>query len=264
MRTAILFLAISATAITSCTSAYKSGQTPDDVYFSPQRPQAEYASRNDRESQDDYYSYNNDESYYSDRYLRMKVQNRSQWSQLDDWYYNDRFSYSYYNNYYWNNPWSPSNYWNTFYNPYYSSYGFYSPYGYYSPYGGYYSPIIVGGNKGNYNVAANRPRMYNLNTYNNNMLNNNNYTVRRIDLNNAPSGTNNQRYNNYNGSRRNAGDYLRNSFNNNNSRYNGNNNSNNSSFNNNNSSSSGRSSSGSSSSSSGSSSSGGSAPVRRF
>ena len=26
----------------SCTTAYKSGQTPDDVYFSPARPQEEY------------------------------------------------------------------------------------------------------------------------------------------------------------------------------------------------------------------------------
>jgi hypothetical protein len=26
----------------SCTTAYKSGQTPDDVYFSPERPVDEY------------------------------------------------------------------------------------------------------------------------------------------------------------------------------------------------------------------------------
>ena len=26
----------------SCTTAYKSGQTPDDVYYSPARPQEEY------------------------------------------------------------------------------------------------------------------------------------------------------------------------------------------------------------------------------
>jgi len=33
----------------SCTTAYKSGQTPDDVYFSPERPQAEYVSVKDEE-----------------------------------------------------------------------------------------------------------------------------------------------------------------------------------------------------------------------
>ena len=49
---------------------------------------------------------NNDQDYYDDRYLRMKVRNRTQWSDLDDWYYYDnRYSYSSYRN--WNNPWSP-------------------------------------------------------------------------------------------------------------------------------------------------------------
>jgi hypothetical protein len=33
----------------SCTTAYNTGQTPDDVYFSPERPQAEYVRAEDQE-----------------------------------------------------------------------------------------------------------------------------------------------------------------------------------------------------------------------
>ncbi len=35
MNTRILLLAISAAALSSCSTMYKSGQTPDDVYYSP-------------------------------------------------------------------------------------------------------------------------------------------------------------------------------------------------------------------------------------
>jgi uncharacterized membrane protein YgcG len=254
MKHSFLLLALAAVAITSCTSAYKTGQTPDDVYFSPQRPQSEYVAVKDRD--DDRY-YNGDD-YYSDRQLRMKVQNRNQWSSLDEWYYNsDRYSYSYYDGFYGNNPWTANSYWNYNYNPYYSGYfnPYYSSYNYYNP---YYSPVIFVNSKNNNYAVPNRPRMYNLNTYNSNrQLSNSNYVTRKIDLNTAPAAAatrNTYRYNNnYNNSRSNAGDYLRNSFNNNNSS--GNNSSNNNSSS---SSSSGR------SSSSGSSSSGSSAPVRKF
>ena len=103
MKHSFLLLALAAAAITSCTSAYKTGQTPDDVYFSPQRPQSEYVAVKDND--DDRY-YNGDD-YYSDRQLRMKVQNRNQWSNLDEYYYNtDRNGYSYYNGFYGNNPWT--------------------------------------------------------------------------------------------------------------------------------------------------------------
>ena len=106
MKPAILLLALTIAALTSCKTAYKSGQTPDDVYFSPAPPQDEYVRV---EKQDDR-KYSNSEDYYDDRYLRMKVQNRSRWSQLDDMYYYDtRYSYSYYN---WNNPWNPFSVWN--------------------------------------------------------------------------------------------------------------------------------------------------------
>ena len=94
----------------SCTSAYKSGQTPDDVYFSPARPQEEYV----RTEKNDDKKYRGDQEYRDDRYLRMKVHNRL-WSTIDDGYY-----YSYYpsNPYIYTNGWNASVYWNYLYNPY--------------------------------------------------------------------------------------------------------------------------------------------------
>jgi hypothetical protein len=158
MKPSIFILAFVAAAVSSCTSVYKTGQTPDDVYFSPERPQAEYVTTN---NDDNRYYYNNDD-YYADRYLRMKVHNRLLWSDLDDWYYyGNRYNYSYYNNFYWNNPWSPYTYWNYYYNP-------------------YYSPFVIVNPKSSY--TYNRPRMFNLNTYNNNQLTRGNYSKRSLTL----------------------------------------------------------------------------------
>ena len=85
----VLSLAI---AFASCTSAYKSGQTPDDVYFSPARPQDEYV----RVEKNDDRQYRNDEAYRDDRYLRMKVRDR-RWAMLEDnYYYNYYPTYNYY------------------------------------------------------------------------------------------------------------------------------------------------------------------------
>jgi hypothetical protein len=81
MKYAILLLVLSVVVFSSCTTAYKTGQTPDDVYYSPARPQDEYVQT---EKKDDQYRYSDD--YYEDRYLRMKVSNRYRWSDLDDWY----------------------------------------------------------------------------------------------------------------------------------------------------------------------------------
>src|SRR6187551_1082912 len=112
MKRQILLLAITAAALSSCTTAYKTGQTPDDVYFSPTRPQDEYVRV--EEKQEDQYRY--DEEYYDDRYLRMKVHNHSQWNNLDDWYSYERYGYSanrFYGSYY--NPYTS---WNYYHNPY--------------------------------------------------------------------------------------------------------------------------------------------------
>ena len=143
MKSAILLLALSAIIFSSCTTAYKSGQTPDDVYYSPARPQDEYvkAERNDDRYSDD---------YYEDRYLRMKVQNRYRWNDLDDWYGSERrYRYNVYSSYgLYNEPWNPHTYWNSYYNPY------------------YYSGSNIK------TVAYTKPRTFNLNTYNSNTSNN--------------------------------------------------------------------------------------------
>jgi len=138
----------------SCTTAYKSGQTPDDVYYSPARPQAEYVRVEDKDdrryrSEDDYYSYE------SDRYLRYRVRNRSRWSYLDD-YYRDPYAYRYdqyrYYSPYYSNYWDYRNSWNYYYNPYVSYY----------PYGSYY-PYIANPKAPVYS----RPRTYNLHVFDN-------------------------------------------------------------------------------------------------
>ena len=115
MKSQIFLLALIVAALSSCTSAYKTGQTPDDVYFSPARPQDEYVRV---EKQDDR-RYQSRDEYYDDRFLRMRVQNRYRWSALDDYYFNNPYAYNYYgysNN--WNNPWSDYWTWNNYYNPY--------------------------------------------------------------------------------------------------------------------------------------------------
>lgn len=231
MKSPILLLAlIAAVAFSSCTTAYKTGQTPDDVYYSPARPEEEYV-RVERKEEPRYQS---STDYYDDRYLRMKVRNRNRWSDLDDWYYyGNRYTYSYYNNS-WSNPWSPYTYWNCTYNPY------------------YHGVVIVNPKSPTYS----KPRVFNLNTFNAASLTNKNYTNPKT----AGGTTNMGPRQTYSGGRvpsgSNTGNRLRDLF--------GTSNNNSSSSSNNSSSTPARTTTSSSSSSSSGSSSGGSAPVRRF
>lgn len=121
MKSQIFLLAFIAVLFSSCTSAYRSGayktgQTPDDVYFSPARAQDEYVQV---EKQDDR-RYQSVDDYYDERFLRMRVQNRYRWSALDEYYFNGSYHpYSYYGySSHWNNPWNNYYTWNTYYNPY--------------------------------------------------------------------------------------------------------------------------------------------------
>jgi hypothetical protein len=88
MKPVLPLLALSA-AIFSCSTPYKSGQTPDDVYFSPGRPEKEYVEREEArpEPRDNYVA-------QEDHYLRMRVRNRQRWSDIDD-YYRDPYAYNY-------------------------------------------------------------------------------------------------------------------------------------------------------------------------
>ena len=184
MKLTILLLSVSLAALSSCTTSYKSGQTPDDVYYSPVRTQNE----NDYVKQDKE-EYNDD--YYEDRYLRMKVRNRNRWSDLDDWYYTEyRNRHNVYLGCcYCENNWSPHNYWNTYYNPYYHNY------------------VIVTPVK---NPTYNKPRNFNLNAYNPQQTSGT-YTNTKY---NAATGsnTNNNNYTPRTNSNNSNGNRLRNIF----------------------------------------------------
>jgi hypothetical protein len=177
MKRQILLLAITAAALSSCTTAYKTGQTPDDVYFSPTRPQDEYVRVEERDEPSQY-----DDDYYDDRYLRMKVQNRTQWAYLDDWYAYDRYGYR--ANFYYGSYYNPYTSWNYYYNPYCRN----NVIAYYPGQTGH--PGIV-------NVAQNvpKPRTFNLLSYSNTNLNNANNNSGR---NSYKSGLSSPVYNNRN------------------------------------------------------------------
>lgn len=149
--------------LSGCSTAFKAGQTPDDVYYSPA---AEGTARDEVNRERERAQYQEYISSQDDRYLRMKVANRSRWSTLDnyDYWYDSRydFSYSYgYNG--WNNynvVWNPT--WNILRRPGFS-YG--STPGWNCPVYTvvkYTNPII---NPGNYtygtNIYAYKNRNYN-------------------------------------------------------------------------------------------------------
>jgi uncharacterized membrane protein YgcG len=156
MKRQILLLAITAAALSSCTTAYKTGQTPDDVYFSPAKPQDEYVRVKDQQQEEEY---RYDDNYYDDRYLRMKVQNRTRWDYLDDWYAYDRYSYRY--NYYYGSYYNPYTSWNYYNNPYCRN-------------------NVIAYHPGTVSVAQNvpKPRTFNLASYTNTTYNNANSNIR--------------------------------------------------------------------------------------
>jgi len=181
----LLFLAI-AFAVASCSSSYKSSQTPDDVYFSPEPEPSTYVtvvSQQDEES----YSYRNDDE---EREIRRGIRDPRYRTSLNLYlgnaygfnYYNDPFYNPFYNNYYPNFLWGPNPYlagnYSVHFSPYFNRFGngyymgnYYNPYaGYGGPYwnSGYYGYYSHGG-YGNYYyptgriVKDNGPRMSNLN-----------------------------------------------------------------------------------------------------
>lgn len=187
--------------LTSCSSVYKSGQTPDDVYFSPERQRDEYVRLEEQEER----TYRNDEADREERYLRMKTRNR-RYGLLDDDYdcycYNGN-NYNRYNDYYRMNTvnfnynrWMWNHRFGTFYNdPFY-----FNPY-YGSP---YYNGVVYG----NVTPRFNKPRTANLNVYDGN---GNTYNP------NMPKGASrtykgSTNSDNYRGSGTNAGGFLRDIF----------------------------------------------------
>ncbi len=86
MKNKNLHILIAALILSSCSTAYKTTQTPDDVYYSPAK---EVPGGDD---------YNNPPpSSADDNYLRMKAHNHTVWSSIDDYsYWNDsRYDFGY-------------------------------------------------------------------------------------------------------------------------------------------------------------------------
>ncbi|MEO6584372.1 MAG: hypothetical protein ABIO05_08610 [Ferruginibacter sp.] len=77
MNFKILLFAVSAAAIASCSTAYKSGQTPDDVYFSPAKKVVEKTGK-----QQDEEEYVSNESI-EEREMRMRIRDR-RWRDLNN------------------------------------------------------------------------------------------------------------------------------------------------------------------------------------
>ena len=205
MKLSVVLVALTAVTLGSCTSAYKTGQTPDDVYYSPGKPQDEYVRVEKRD--DRYYSGSGD--YYEDRFLRMRLQNRYRWSALDDYYFYNTYAYNPYGYYHsWNNPWNSYYAWNNFYNPYYGGIP-------------YYPGTIIIKNPKTYTPPS-RPLVFNPASYNSGSGLNRPTGNRSM----SNSYNNNNRYNNSNSNRSSLGESVRKVFtnsNNNNNSYNSNN-----------------------------------------
>lgn len=130
MNIKFLLLVIASVSIASCSTAYKSGQTPDDVYYSPVRGIDEKDNREDEVDRSD---------DYEEREIRMATRDR-RWRDInDDYDYRyDPYRYGYNYGYY--------------YNPYY-----------------YNRPVYIPGCT-IINPKNTTPRMTNLGSYNNNTL----------------------------------------------------------------------------------------------
>jgi hypothetical protein len=185
MKTKYLFLVGLVVAFSSCSTAYRTGQTPDDVYYSPAPAQDTYVktvSQDDRES----YGYRNAEEQDIRRGIRDQRYRNSITFGIGSGYSPYAYNPYVYNPYSFNNPYAfdPYGYKGIYdpygYNPYYSPYGYnpyYSPYyggSYYGGYygGGYYSPVYVLPVIGKVNTNTG-PRKYNLGAYNNPAVSNN-------------------------------------------------------------------------------------------
>ena len=127
MNTKLLLIAVALVTLSSCSSVYKSGQTPDDVYYSPVRMYDVEEKKEDSRKEDS-------RTYAEQSQIRLGI-NNPRWRYLDDYSYNP-YLYGYNYGYY--------------YNPYY-----------------YQWPVYNHGTVVTVNPKNNTPRMTNLSAYNN-------------------------------------------------------------------------------------------------
>ena len=150
MKTKYLLLVGLVVVLASCSSAYRNGQTPDDVYFSPAPASESYVVKNNSRDRDSY-RYSNDDrySYTEERNIRQGIQNPRYRNSVslslgmgyggfnsfgyDPFYYN-AYGFNPYSSFGYN-PYYGHGFNNSFgYNPFgYSSFGF-NPYYNYNPY----------------------------------------------------------------------------------------------------------------------------------
>ena len=185
MKTKHLLLLVLIAVFSSCSTAYKTGQTPDDVYYSPAPPTNDYV-RTDNQQDRDRYAYNN--TYNSeDIAIRRGISDPRYRSNIS---LDFGFGYNPYD-YYGSSLFSP---FSSYYNPYAYRGITFSPYNYnyynsyYSPYYNYYYPPVYYISKSVDGVSNYRgPRQYNLGVYNNNTNPNTNKVYNHAD---QPTTTN--------------------------------------------------------------------------
>ncbi|HMO61704.1 MAG TPA: hypothetical protein PKC39_09590 [Ferruginibacter sp.] len=110
MNTKLLLLIVAAVAFSSCSSVYKTGQTPDDVYYSPVR--TNYYVDTDQQRREEAMR----TATLEDRQIRMGINNR-RWRSFDDDFF---YSYNY-------NPYRYGFNSGFYYNPFYCTLPVYYP-----------------------------------------------------------------------------------------------------------------------------------------
>ena len=156
MKHTFTFLIISGLlSLSSCTSVYKNTQMPDDLYYAPTTTEVKEKEEEKKEEEK--------VKEREDNFIRLKVQNPTRWSTIDDYtYWNDvRFNhcncYCNNNSINWNN-----NVWSNNYQNQYWYNNFNNPYTLFIP---YVAPTIVK------NTSSFSP----IKSFNNNTTNNTNF-----------------------------------------------------------------------------------------
>ena len=200
MQTKYLLLIVFVFVLGSCSTAYRTGQTPDDVYYSPEPTNDEYVNQNNQDDRDSYGYRNSEENQIRQGIRNPRLRNSVSigigmgYDPYNSFGYAPSYGSPYgynsfgYSPYYGNSYGYNSFGYKDFYNPYSYNYNnFYSPYPYY---GGYYGNSYNGyyGNNYGYNdyyypgigtVNSNRGvrRMNGVsNSYGTNRRNSNGYT----------------------------------------------------------------------------------------
>ena len=170
--------------LASCSASYRTGQTPDDVYYSPSPAPTENSYVNTISDQErNSYSYNNDGNAQSGSDMQRSDDNSYVTYDLGSGYSPYGYNSLSYNPYLYNSfdmgssfyGYDPLGYMN-FYNPFAYNYygysgmmGYYNPsYSFYNPYSVYTNPYYGHSSSVTFGTTNNyRPRTYNLNAYTN-------------------------------------------------------------------------------------------------